>query len=114
MRIRAKGVAQTGALLIFLGADPVEYAQSRDDDFFRCKSDDSCNGDFPIESQRPENRSINFPMLPARDYQNSEKDRGERDGYPPCDPKKLADACDINILRHESPSAARNKVADER
>ena len=56
MRIRAKGVAQTGALLILLGADAVEYAQSRDDDFFRCKAGDGCHRYFPIESQRPENR----------------------------------------------------------
>ena len=52
--------------------------------------------------KQPNQDGYPFNMaVAARDYQNDEKDHGERHGYPPRDPKKLADACDTNILRHE-------------
>src|SRR5208282_5256980 len=66
LRIRSQGVAETGALLILLGADAVEYAQGRNDDLLRSEAGDSRHRYFPIEAQGSEDR-LDEPADAPRD-----------------------------------------------
>ena len=65
MRIRAKSVAQTGALLTLFGADAVELPKVETMTSFAAKPVTVATDIFQSNPSGRKNGSINFPMLPA-------------------------------------------------